>query len=192
MPKIVAITGGIGSGKSVVSNILRIMGYRVYDCDSEAKRITNTSIDIRNAITKKFGKDLFADNILDKKKLASIVFSDKNALLFLNSIIHPAVKSDILNWVKSHDNESMLFIETAILRESNFSDIIDGVIEVTAPKNVRIERVMRRNNITVTDVELRMKRQNNDNIEGAFIINNDNTQPILPQINTFLSLNLGI
>lgn len=183
----IAITGGIGSGKSVVSQILRKMGYLVYDCDSQAKALMNTSSDIKKELSRCFGNDVVIDGNINSKRLAQIVFADKKSLQKLNSIVHPKVKEDILSWSKRHGKLPFVFIETAILEESNLGDIINEVWLVYAPVDVRVQRVMLRNNMKEADVHARIASQKCiDNVSTGSIIN-DGLTPILPQIKARLN-----
>ena len=183
--KLVAIAGGIGSGKSVVSAILRIMGYDVYDCDAEAKRLMNTSQVIKNDLINAFGKSsVTEEGIINTVHISSIVFQDKTALSTINSIVHPRVKEDIL--VKLQKSEQkVFFVETAILMQSNLVDIVDEAWLVTAPEDVRIKRVMIRNRVSADDVEKRIAAQNGQDyslISNLKEIVNDGINAILPQI----------
>ena len=113
---IIAITGGIGSGKSIVSRILSAMNYEVYDCDSNAKRIMATSCEIKRELVEAFGNDVITSaGEIASKTLSGIVFGDEIALKRLNSIVHPKVKADILEWAQMCTRK-LVFIETAILR----------------------------------------------------------------------------
>ena len=183
--KLVAIAGGIGSGKSVVSAILRIMGYDVYDCDAEAKRLMNTSQVIKDDLINAFGKSSVTDDgIINTTHISSIVFQDKSALSTINSIVHPRVKEDIL--VKLQKSEQkVFFVETAILMQSNLVDIVDEAWLVTAPEDVRIKRVMIRNRVTADDVKKRIAAQNGQDYSLIPILKeivNDGIKAILPQI----------
>lgn len=185
MQKIIAITGGIGSGKSVVSSILKNMGYNVYDSDNEARILMNDSNDIKESIQKAFGKSLVNNGIIDRKKLSGIVFSDDCKLRELNHIVHGAVIKHFVEWVKNND-APIVFIETAILYESGLDKYVTGVWEVTAPENIRIERVMKRNNMPETEVKRRIDAQNKrcdvvGNPKHQIINNNDETA-LIPQI----------
>lgn len=182
MAKIVAITGGIGCGKSIVSSIFSTLGYKVYDCDSRAKDLVETSSEIKNKIKTTFGDNIFSGTEINRKLLAEIVFSNKEKLQELNDIIHPVVKEDILKWVEKNKDDSFLFIETAILKESNIDKIIDEILFVNAPQELRIARVMNRNGISRQDVLNRINNQN-VSIEGAdYIINNDEKSSLLHQV----------
>ena len=182
--RLVAITGGIGSGKSVVSAILRIMGYPVYDCDSRAKNLMNTNKDIKNDLISSFGVDCISeDGKINAQYISSIVFKDKTALLKINSIVHPRVKDDIL--LEYLNNQGVMFVETAILLQSNLLDIIDEVWLVDAPENVRVKRVMLRNSMSADEVRRRIKSQSGQDystLKNLCPIINDGVSAILPQI----------
>lgn len=184
--RLIAITGGIGCGKSVVSNILRVLGYLVYDCDSEAKRLMNDSNYIKSEISKKISCETIAlDGSINRPILAKIVFNDNKLLSQLNMIVHSAVKEDIINWTKQHQTQHTLFVETAILYQSGINLFVDEVWEIQAPIDLRINRVILRNNTTAEDVQSRINSQQY-NIEklhdNTKYIVNDNIKPILPQI----------
>ena len=184
--RLIAITGGIGCGKSVVSNILRALEYPVYDCDSEAKRLMNDSNYIKSEISKKISCEAIAlDGSINRPVLAKIVFNDQKLLSQLNSIVHSAVKNDIINWTKQHQTQHTLFVETAILYQSGINLFVDEVWEIQAPIDLKINRVILRNNTTAEDVQSRINSQHY-NIEklhdNTKYIVNDNIKPILPQI----------
>lgn len=183
--KIIAITGGIGAGKSIVSAILRVAGYDVYDCDQRAKMLMNTSATIKNSLTHKFGHDIYtSEGNLNRTRLSDIIFNDHDALHYVNSIVHPAVRDDISHWAQEHQH-GPLFVETAILKEGGLDTIVQEVWNVVAPVEVRISRVMKRNAISREKV---LKRINNQQqlspIPGKKVVDliNDGTSPILPQI----------
>ena len=184
--RLIAITGGIGCGKSVVSNILRALEYPVYDCDSEAKRLMNDSNYIKSEISKKISCEAIAlDGSINRPVLAKIVFNDNKLLSQLNMIVHSAVKEDIINWTKQHQTQHTLFVETAILYQSGINLFVDEVWEIQAPIDLRINRVILRNNTIAEDVQSRINSQQY-NIEklhdNTKYIVNDNIKPILPQI----------
>ena len=182
---VVAIAGGIGSGKSVVSSILRIMGFIVYDCDSEAKRLMNTSCEIKNDLVEAFGTDCITETgTINSAYIASVVFKNKVALSKINSIVHPRVKTDILLKLKN-SNQQVMFVETAILMQSNLLDIVDEVWLVSASEETRIKRVMKRNGMSVDDVKKRIHAQQNQDyskLNNCKNIVNEECEAILPQI----------
>lgn len=183
--KIIAIAGGIGSGKSVVSDIIRIMGFDVYDCDAEAKRLMNTSEAIKNDLVSAFGADAITEQgEINRPYISSVVFGNQIALNKINTIVHPRVKEDILDKMNRSEND-ILFVETAILMQSNLLDIINGALLVTAPKEVRVERVMKRNGIAREDVLKRIEAQEGQDyskIPNLKVIENDGIEAVLPQV----------
>ena len=189
MKRLIAIAGGIGSGKSIVSSILKIYGFNVYDCDAEAKRLMNTSQLIREDLINAFGKACYnEDGNINKDYISSIVFQDNNALKTINSIVHPRVKDDILRAL-SECKQNIMFVESAILLQSNLLDIISDVWLVVAPDYIRIERVMRRNAMTEGDVMKRIEAQKGQDYSVLGncneLLNDDNTA-MIPQINKLL------
>ena len=185
MKKLIAITGGIGSGKSVVSSILRILGYFVYDCDSKAKILMNNSSAIKIDLINYFGEQcILADGNINTAYISSKVFDNAAALKKLNSIVHPCVKEDIIRCSDCNSRDKM-FVETAILLQSNLLDIIDDVWVVDAPESIRVERVMKRNSMQEVDVRKRIKAQESQDytiLKSIKTIINDGVKPLLPQV----------
>lgn len=187
---IIGVTGGIGSGKSVVCHFLRILGYSVYDSDERAKVLMDSSTSIKSALVAKFGADVCIDGVLDRRKLAGIVFADAMALSRLNAIVHPAVKADFKDWCERRREERVVFIESAILIEAGFSDVVDTVWLVTAPVEIRAERIMSRNGCSRQEAILRIRSQKSDAEKEKFasrIIHNSDKKPLIPQIFNALS-----
>ena len=122
---IIAITGGIGSGKSVVSQVLRVAGYPVYDCDSNAKLIMDKDEEMQKQLADSFGSDVVVNGVIQRKVLASLVFADRNKLEKLNAIVHPAVRRDIKRWEETQKSD-VVFVETAILKESGVDSLKIG------------------------------------------------------------------
>ena len=187
-----AITGGIGAGKSVVSKILRTIGYQVFDCDIEAKRLMDSSAEIKLKLkTEISAAAVDYDGNIDRKHLSSVVFADPAKLERLNSIVHKAVRDEIKHWANNQHANSHLFVETAILYQSQLDKDVDDVWEVIAPEEIRIIRVMNRNRCTREEVISRIKSQSYTpqmpHSKIAHIINDDFT-PILPQLSDLLSL----
>jgi len=176
MTKVIGLTGGIGSGKTTIANYFQEKGVPVYIADEGAKFVMQSE-NIVKQIKTTFGEDLFENSILNRTKLAEIVFTDKSKLEQLNNIVHPAVKNDFDLWLLQHKNYEYVIYEAAILFESGSYKDCDIVITVTAPKEVRIERVLKRDNTSREHVLSRMEMQWNDEkrISGSnFVINNDN------------------
>lgn len=176
MTKIIGLTGGIGSGKTTITSFFKEMGVPVYIADDEAKKVMK-SVDIINEIKNTFGESIFENNILNRAKLAAIVFNDKEKLSKLNSIVHPAVKKDFQFWLSQNKDHQFVVYEAAILFESGKYKEFDYIITVTAPEEVRIERVMKRDNATRDQVLERMNMQWDDEKRislSNFVINNTN------------------
>ncbi|WP_264537190.1 dephospho-CoA kinase [Flavobacterium sp. N1736] len=176
MTKVIGLTGGIGSGKTTIANYFQEMGIPVYIADDGAKRVMQSE-EIIDQIKTAFGEALFENNILNRAKLAEIVFNDKNKLEQLNAIVHPAVKKDFEVWLLQHKKYQYIIYEVAILFESGRYKDCDLIITVTAPEEIRIKRVLERDNTTREQVLSRMKMQWNDEnriSRSNFVINNDN------------------
>ncbi len=158
MTKIIGLTGGIGSGKSTVARYFEELGVPVYVADTEAKRIMDEPETIRE-VKQIFEDDVLLDGKLDRKKIASIVFNNPDKLKKLNQIIHPKVKKDFKDWLEKHKNYSFIIKEVAILFETGTENDFDAIILVTAPEKTRIERVMKRDELTESEVLERIKNQ---------------------------------
>ncbi len=156
---IIGITGGIGSGKSTVCSYLVSCGYKVYDCDTEAKRLMNNDIALQAKIKTLLGNEAYDKNeCLNRQLVSKKVFSDKTLLTQLDSIVHPAVKNDILNHSAQSD-KGLLFVESAILFESGISDICDFTINICSSLAERIARTAVRDKKSVDEVEKRISSQ---------------------------------
>ncbi|MDR1653193.1 MAG: dephospho-CoA kinase [Prevotellaceae bacterium] len=159
---IVGITGGIGSGKSTVARYLRANNCKVYDSDKAAKHIQNTNAVVRAKTVELFGEEAYNDGGMNRQFVAQRAFEDKDMLRKLSEIVHPAVKSDFLNWIKSNQNEDILFVESAILYESGFNTLVNKVLLVSARIETRICRVMRRDKTSRENVIQRIENQMNE------------------------------
>lgn len=158
-PIVIGITGGIGGGKSMFSRFLMRRGELVYDTDMEAKILQNTDESLIQKIKAEFGDDIYNVSGLDRAKLAGIVFSNPSKLKLLNSIVHPAVVEDFKKWVKANSNRRFLFMECAILFEGKFDNLVDKIVVVTAPQEVRVQRVMKRDCVSEENVLARIRNQ---------------------------------
>jgi dephospho-CoA kinase len=180
----VGLTGGIGSGKSVVAKVFETLGIPVYYADDAAKKLMNTHEDLKAAIIKSFGKGSYTHGELNRKYIAAIVFNDKEKLAWLNSLIHPATIRDAEEWMK---RQSSVYIikEAALLFESGAHKNLDSVIGVFAPLPLRIKRVIARDGITEDDIMKRINRQMNEEEKMKrcdHVITNDEQQLVIPQV----------
>ena len=183
--QVVGITGGIGSGKSVVSRFLRAMGYAVYDSDAEAKRIMDGDEALKKQLSEIFGADIYAVGRLDRRALAGKVFSDASALARLNAAVHPAVRADFRRWAEAHGDAPILFMESAILAESGFTDMVDAVWLVEAPEEIRVARIVRRDSCSAQEARQRIRAQWSDEAKERYasvVLHNDGKKPLIPQI----------
>lgn len=170
------ITGGIGSGKSYVAQMLQARwDVPVYDCDSEAKRLTAESDDIRTALTQLVGDRLWQQGQMQKPVLAAYLFASPEHAAQVNAIIHPAVRRDFLRWADAHSRFSVVAIESAILCESGFHTLVDSILLVDAPLEVRLQRAMLRDGASRQQVMARMARQNSAQARqlARFTVTND-------------------
>lgn len=186
-----AISGGIGCGKTVVSRIVRAMGYPVYDCDSRAAWIMDSDDSIKRDIAEKVHRECITDDgRIDRRRLGEVVFGDYEALQRLNAIVHSAVRRDLASWYE-RNCPADCFVETAILYQSGLDRMVDEVWEIDAPLDLRVERVMARNNFERGQVLSRISSQDRfvpDSVHGCVRrILNDGVSPLLPQIEDALN-----
>lgn len=183
------ITGGIGSGKSTVSEIFSLYDVPVYIADIESKRLVATSSVIREKLIQLFGDELYDGNVLNKALLASHIFNDKEKLETVNAIIHPEVGKDFNLWLQRHSQYKIVAHEAAILFESGFDKMMDKVVMVYTPLEVRIQRTMLRDNLPLEKVVERIQNQMPDEEKvklSDFVIVNDNTKSLIEQVTAVL------
>lgn len=186
----IGITGGIGSGKSVVSRLLEVMGIPVYISDIESKKLSHSDPVIRRELCSLLGEEVYVDGRLNKPLLASYLFGHPDHAGSVNAIIHPRVKEDFRCWAAAGKQFPILGMESAILIESGFADEVDVVVMVYAPLETRLARAVKRDN---TSRELVMKRicsQMSDEEkrqQAGFIIVNDDEAPLIPQVLELIS-----
>lgn len=176
-PRIIGLTGGIGSGKSTVAKFIEDMGFPVYYSDIRAKEIVNDDGLLKERITELLGSDAYnEDGLYNRKYVAGIVFENEELLHKLNSLIHPAVRNDFESWIKEQDAE-YVFKESALLFELGLDKACHKSILVTAEDNLRIKRVMDRDRKTYREVETVMDKQmpEKDKLKRTpFVIYNNN------------------
>ena len=181
----VGITGGIGSGKSLICKVFLCLGVPVYHADIEAKVLTNTDSGIRNQLTGLLGEDIYANGSLDRQKMAGLIFNNSGLLLNVNKIIHPRVAAHFQNWLEQHTKEPYIIQESAILFESNTYKFFDKIVTVTSPEEIRMKRVISREGMTVETVRSIMQNQmpEEEKISRSHhVIINDENKLVLPQV----------
>ncbi|MDR1762209.1 MAG: dephospho-CoA kinase [Bacteroidales bacterium] len=174
--KKVALSGGIGSGKTCMAKIFTALGVPVYNSDECAKQLMQTEETIRPQLIMLFGEDLYKGKELQKQVLAQYIFSNNDLRQKVNAIVHPVVIEDYKKW-SAQQNAAYTIMETALLFENDLHKNFDITIYVTAPLETRIARVMKRDNCERADVEKRIKMQQNDTIcvqKADFVIENNN------------------
>ena len=190
----VGLTGGIGSGKSTVAQIFEVLGIPVYYADVAAKKIMNDDEGLRSAITNIFGEKAYANNILDRKYISSIVFSDPAKLQQLNSLVHPATKKDGEAWMQQQTSPYAIH-EAALIFEAKVSDRLDLVIGVSSPIELRIKRAMDRDKVSREEVLKRMEQQLDEELKMSkcdFVLINDEQQLLIPQVLTLHEKLIGL
>lgn len=178
------ITGGIGSGKTSVCRIFTVLGIPVFSADPVAKEIMDNDTGIRSKLNSIAGKDIYSNGELDRAELARLIFSDPLLLVRVNELIHPLVFGSFGIWAKQQDTPYVI-MEAAILFESGASNLVDRILTVVAPMEQRIERVIRRNNLTYEQVCQRIKSQISDEErirQSDYVISNSENDMIIPAV----------
>ena len=189
--KIIGLTGGIGSGKSTVLELFKILGVKTYSADESAKKLVNTDPYLINLIKSSFGDNIYDKGILNSRKLSKIVFEDTEKLKLLNSIIHPAVAKDFKLFLHSN-NEDYIVKEAAIIFETKSENSYDKIIFIQAPLEIRIERVINRDNISREEVMKRINNQLDENLiidKCDYVISNENKEDLEDKV---LSIHLDL
>ncbi|HEY3390810.1 MAG TPA: dephospho-CoA kinase [Prolixibacteraceae bacterium] len=184
--KKIGITGGIGSGKTTVCEIFKLLGVPVFHADAEAKILQNNDLHIKDLLIRQFGIHIYSpEGVLDRKKMAELIFNDSEALAKVNSIIHPAVRQSFLKWSESHQDAPYILYEAAILLESGYASDFEKNILVLADEKVRIDRVIRRDHLSEKLIKQRINNQMPDEIKinlVDYIIENNDEKLLIPQI----------
>lgn len=185
--RLIAITGGIGSGKSVVAHMLQVMGYNVYDCDSRAKALMVHDAEVRRQLIEAFGQETYlADGSINRNYLSDVAFANDELRRKLNGIVHPATALDMSRWAErqSRDGAELAFVETALLHTAGLDSQVDEVWHVTAPAEVRVKRVIARSGLTAAQVRSRIASQAAEDEITAHehVIVNDGDTALMPQV----------
>lgn len=194
--KVLAVTGGIGSGKSFITQIFAAMGVPVYDADSRTKLLYDTDAELKSALVELFSDEILAqDGRIDRKRLASIVFNDAAALTRLEQRVFPAVLRDIDRWVdecsRRDSSSGFVVVESAIITEKEiFEGVADRILTVTSPLEIRISRVLSRDKTDRESVMARINSQCSDESrvkKSHFVIISDCERAVLPQVVTIFN-----
>jgi len=179
------VTGGIGTGKSLVCQIFASLGAPIYDADKRAKELYLSNTKLKDSLVNRYGSAIYIDRKLNKELLASKVFTDSSELEWLNSIVHPLIFEDYETWCQENDGAIYTVKEAAIMFESGSDKHVDYIIGIASPEELRIKRVMKRDSISAQDVKNRMAKQmpqeellNRCN----FVIKNDEEQSLINQV----------
>ena len=174
----VGLTGGIGSGKTTVSDFLLEYGIPVYNSDSQGKILMHTNLELKNDIVNIFGESIYNNGILNTNLLSSIVFSDPEKIKQLNNLVHPKVAQDFNQWIGENNNKPILVKEAAILIESGAYLNMDKIILVVSKKSIRINRISKRDNSDLDSIEKRINFQLTDDEKvkyADYIIENNSS-----------------
>ena len=186
----IAITGGIGSGKSYISHILQEYGIPIYNTDDEAKRLMVSDEGIRHDLIALLGEEVYVEGTLNKSLLASYLFADAENAARINGIVHPRVKLDFCRWLEQHTDKEIVGMECAILFEAGFDDAVDAVVMVYAPEALRVERAMKRDHATEAQIRARIAAQLDDEEKrkrADYVIYTDGSIPLDSQLSTLIA-----
>ena len=186
----IAITGGIGSGKSYISHILQEYGIPIYNTDDEAKRLMVSDEGIRRDLVALLGEEVYVQGTLNKSLLVSYLFADAENASRINGIVHPRVKLDFCRWLEQHTDKEIVGMECAILFEAGFDDAVDAVVMVYAPETLRVERAMKRDHATETQIRARIAAQLDDEEKrkrADYVIYTDGSIPLDSQLSTLIA-----
>jgi len=188
---LLGLTGGIGSGKTVVAKLLQVMGIPVYDSDSCTKELYETDLTLKDSMIELFGPDLYMGGQLNRRMLAERIFSDATMLKQVNALVHPAVMRDFGKWTSIHLFSPAVVMESAILYEAGLDNQFDVILCVSAPEVVRIARTSNRENMTSKSIKARINHQlpEAELVRRAnYVIINDGAHALIPQVQQLLNL----
>lgn len=185
----IGLTGGIGSGKTTVATIFNSFGIPIYNSDERAKLLMNSNIELINSIKKLLGEEAYLENKLNRAYISQKVFTTPALLQQLNELVHPKVAEDFEIWCIENKDTPFVIKEAAILIESKAYLTLDKIIVVNAPKNIRIQRVLERDNTNIEAVEARIENQITEeerNNFADFVITNDGKSSLIKQVNNII------
>jgi len=184
--QIIGLTGGIGSGKTTVAKLFEMLGIPVFYADLEAHRIRSQP-EISEQIVQHFGEKILTEGQIDKRKLADLVFTNSDTLEWLNNLLHPLVKAEFEKWcdIQKEHNPKFVIMEAALIFEANFEHLFNQIIVVDAPENLRIERIMKRENTSKEAVLQRISKQmsaDEKRQRADIVIHNDEQHSLIEQV----------
>jgi dephospho-CoA kinase len=181
----VGITGGIGSGKSLVCRIFSKLGAPVYDADIAARYLVETDPEIRESLIMLMGSDIYTGKFLNRSKMSVLIFNNKSLLEEVNQIIHPKVAEHFQWWCKSNTDYAYVIQESALLFESKAYLMFDRYVTVTSPEEVRIQRIISRKDMSLEKIRAIMQSQLQEQekiVRSHHVVVNDGMTPVLPQV----------
>jgi dephospho-CoA kinase len=180
----IGLTGGIGSGKTTIAKVFELLNVPVYYADAVSKKLYHTNKELIARMKEHFGEDIYTNNILNRQKLAAIVFNDSQKLQLLNNLVHPLTIKDAEQWM-AQQTAPYIIKEAALLFESGSAAGLDYIIGVSTPKHLRIKRVMERDQVTREEVLARMNKQIDEETKMRlcdFVVKNDEQELVIPQV----------
>ena len=182
--KRIGLTGNIGSGKTTVASCFEILGIAVFNADKQAKLLMNKDVNLKQSLIAEFGKEVFLNNELNRKYLSKLAFNDDLVLKRLNALVHPVVQEAFEKW-SIQQSGAYIIKEAAILFESNTYQSLDAIICISCPEDIRLKRILKRDDLSEKEVRQRMSHQWAEEKKislSDYVITNDNTCLVMPQI----------
>ena len=182
--KRIGLTGNIGSGKTTVASCFEILGIAVFNADKQAKLLMNKDVNLKQSLIAEFGKEVYLDNELNRKYLSKLAFNDDLVLKRLNALVHPVVQDAFEKW-SIQQSGAYVIKEAAILFESNTYQSLDAIICISCPEEIRLKRILKRDDLSEKDVRQRMSHQWAEEKKislSDYVITNDNSSLVMPQI----------
>lgn len=182
--KRIGLTGNIGSGKTTVASCFEILGIAVFNADKQAKLLMNKDVNLKQSLIAEFGKEMYLDNELNRKYLSKLAFNDDLVLKRLNALVHPVVQEAFEKW-SIQQSGAYVIKEAAILFESNTYQSLDAIICISCPEEIRLKRILKRDDLSEKDVRQRMSHQWAEEKKislSDYVITNDNSSLVMPQI----------
>jgi len=182
--KRIGLTGNIGSGKTTVASCFEILGVAVFNADKQAKLLMNKDVNLKQSLIAEFGKEVFLNNELNRKYLSKLAFNDDLVLKRLNALVHPVVQEAFEKW-SIQQSGAYVIKEAAILFESNTYQSLDAIICISCPEEIRLKRILKRDDLSEKDVRQRMSHQWAEEKKislSDYVITNDNSSLVMPQI----------